>query len=80
MMGAYPVGSLVQLDRGELAVVLRPSESRVDRPLVQLLHEGRPAGVLDLAVETSRWISAGIDPSDANIDVEAVITPPQTAA
>mgnify|MGYP001765210720 CR=1 FL=1 len=43
MMGAYPVGSVVQLDSGELAVVLRPPEARVDRPVVQVVRDGQPA-------------------------------------
>jgi HD-GYP domain-containing protein (c-di-GMP phosphodiesterase class II) len=78
MMGAYPVGSLVQLDRGELAVVMRPSETRVDRPMVQVLTDGRPTDIIDLMVDTTRWISVGIDPADVNVDVEAVLTPAES--
>ncbi len=79
MMGAYPVGSLVQLDSGELAVVMRPSESRVDRPVVQVVRDGRLADVIDLSVEAAKWISAGLDPADAGVDVEALITPQPAA-
>src|SRR5207245_2321994 len=35
LMGAYPVGSLVELEDKRLALVVRPSESRVERPVVQ---------------------------------------------
>ena len=79
MMGAYPVGSLVQLDGGELAVVMRPSESRVDRPIVQVVRDGRLADVIDLSAESAKWISAGLDPTDASVDIEALMAPQPAA-
>ncbi len=79
MMGAYPVGSLVQLDSGELAMVMRPSESRVDRPIVQVVRDGRLADVIDLSAESTKWIRAGLDAADAGVDVEALMTPQPAA-
>ncbi len=76
MMNVYPVGSVVQLDSGEIAVVLRPSEAHVDRPVVQVVREGRPGEVIDLTADTSKRIATGVDPGDANVDVDAVMTPP----
>ncbi len=73
MMGAYPVGSLVQLDGGELAIVVRPSESRVDRPVVHLVRDGRLAEVIDLAADTGKWIATSLDPNDVDLDVDALL-------
>lgn len=76
MMGAYPVGSLVQLDGGELAIVVRPSEARVDRPVVHVVRDGRLAEAIDLATNTSKWITASLDPNDVDLDVDALMAQP----
>jgi HD-GYP domain-containing protein (c-di-GMP phosphodiesterase class II) len=73
MMGVYPVGSLVQLNTGELAVVVRPAEAQVDRPVVQIVRDGRAADLVDLAAAADRWITGGVDPADVDIDVAALL-------
>lgn len=75
MMGLYPVGSLVQLGNGHLAIVLRPNEWQPDRPLVHVVRDGRLAEVIDLAADTSHWIARGVDPTEVNIDIEALLHP-----
>lgn len=72
MMGIYPVGSLVELSNGALGLVLRPSEESVDRPRVQLVRDGTLGDVIDLAADTSVWISGGVDPDDATVDLPAL--------
>jgi HD-GYP domain-containing protein (c-di-GMP phosphodiesterase class II) len=76
MMGLYPVGSLVELGKGELAVVIRPSDQHVDRPVVQIVKDGRLAELVDLATDTEQWITTVVDPADANIDVSALLSQP----
>lgn len=76
MMGLYPVGSLVELGGGELAVVIRPSDQHVDRPVLQVIKDDRLARVVDLAADTSEWISSVVDPADLNIDVNALLSQP----
>ena len=76
MMGLYPVGSLVELGSNELAVVIRPSDQHVDRPVVQVVKDDRLAHVIDLAADTSQWITTVVDPADANIDVSALLSQP----
>lgn len=39
MLGAYPVGTLLQLDTGEMGLVMGPSRER-SRPIVQILDAG----------------------------------------
>lgn len=73
MMGIYPVGSLVEMGSGGLAVVLRPGEHNVDRPMVQLVANGQLGQVIDLAADTSQWIASGVDPADVNVDVAALM-------
>lgn len=51
-MGVYPVGTVVELDTGERAVVLRQNDKTrlMHRPVVALLHEDGPVDVpVDLA-------------------------------
>lgn len=45
-MGVYPVGTVVELDTGERAVVVRQNEQEhlLHRPVVMLLHEQGPGG------------------------------------
>ena len=74
LMGLYPVGSLVELGSGDLAVVIRPSDQHVDRPVVQVVKDDRLADVIDLAADTSQWITTVVDPADANIDVSALLS------
>lgn len=76
MMNVYPVGSVVQLDSGELAVVRRPSESHVDRPVVQVLREGRLAEIVDLSTDPAKRIAVGHDPEDVNVDVDVLMAQP----
>lgn len=73
MMGVYPVGSLVQLNNGDLAVVMRPNERSVAQPVVQTVRNGALADVVDLATERSRWITSGVDPDDVNIRVDDLL-------
>lgn len=73
MMGIYPVGSLVQLNNGDLAVVMRPNERRVGRPVVRMVRNGALAEGIDLATDGSRWITSGVDPDDVNIRVDELL-------
>jgi HD-GYP domain-containing protein (c-di-GMP phosphodiesterase class II) len=52
VMGIYPIGTVVQLDSGENAVVIRQNEQTrlMHRPVVALIHEDGPHGEpVDLA-------------------------------
>lgn len=80
LMGLYPVGSVVELSSGALGVVLRPSEQFVDRPMVRAVRNGRLEEAIDLAADTSQWITGGIDPEDANVDIAALLAEQQPAA
>lgn len=73
LMGSYPAGSLVQLNTGDLAIVLRPSETRVDRPVVQIVRNTALAGVIDLTADESYWITSGVDPDDVDVRVEELL-------
>jgi HD-GYP domain-containing protein (c-di-GMP phosphodiesterase class II) len=54
MLGKYPVGTLVELDNGEIGLVQKPSEDLLTRPVVQLLIPEEKTGyrkgaVIDLS-------------------------------
>ena len=50
MMGLYPLGTVVELTSGELAVVVRPPapDGSLDRPQVRVIQGAEPGSVLDL--------------------------------
>jgi HD-GYP domain-containing protein (c-di-GMP phosphodiesterase class II) len=77
MLGAYPVGTLLELSSGEMGLVMGPSRNRL-RPVVQLLVQGadgmyEKGTVVDLSqkdVRTGaycREISATMHPADQGI-------------
>lgn len=74
MLGAYPPRSVVRLDDGRLAVVMRPGEDDPVRPLVRVI--AAPDGELvepyevDLSVAEAPAISEHLEPSTLNIDVD----------
>jgi hypothetical protein len=73
VLGFYPPGSVVALDDGSIAVVVRNNPKTLDRPVVRLVRE--PSGEqlveapeLDLETNPERSIRAGLDQSEAGID------------
>jgi putative nucleotidyltransferase with HDIG domain len=80
MVGIYPVGSLVRLSTGELALVLKANPTDSSRPMVRLLFDrtGRRLAEeqdVDLAEADSltgqfrRAIIMAVDPASKNFDV-----------
>ncbi len=76
-MGVYPVGTLVQLDGGALAVVRQPGQRDPTRPLISVIdpHTSPPAILFDLSLEEhqDRHIVRSVDASEAGVDVAAVV-------
>jgi HD-GYP domain-containing protein (c-di-GMP phosphodiesterase class II) len=74
MLGVYPPRSVVRLDDGRLAVVVRPGEANPGRPLVRVI--ATPEGELiepyefDLALEEAPAISQYLEPDTLNIEVD----------
>jgi HD-GYP domain-containing protein (c-di-GMP phosphodiesterase class II) len=75
-VGLYPAGTLVLLNSGATAVVIRPSPNpqMLERPLVRVVGRlGHPAPVrtLDLGTQTGRpfWIVKSLDPDAFNVNV-----------
>jgi putative nucleotidyltransferase with HDIG domain len=72
-VGRYPVGSVVELDSGELAVVLRPSERDPSRPVVKVVQDLAgdpvPARTVHLDESTQVRVVRSIDPTETSIDV-----------
>jgi putative nucleotidyltransferase with HDIG domain len=58
-MGIFPVGSLVMMESGRLAVVIEASEKDQTRPIVKVIYHSRlkqyiPAEIIDLSKPTSQ--------------------------
>lgn len=73
MMGIYPVGSVVQLNTGVLAMVLKASEYSVAEPLVRIIRDGQLGELINLAAEPSQWITKGMDPAEVDLDIQALL-------
>jgi putative nucleotidyltransferase with HDIG domain len=80
LVGIYPVGTLVRVSSGELAVVMRPNPTDSSRPVVRVLFDetGRrvdPALDVDTAERDAasgqfcRTIVMAVDPASKNFDV-----------
>ena len=80
MVGIYPVGSLVRLSTGELALVVKPNPADTSRPFVRILFErtGRRLAeerTVDLTErdpdtgQLRRTIIMAVDPASKNFDV-----------
>jgi HD-GYP domain-containing protein (c-di-GMP phosphodiesterase class II) len=83
-VGLFPVGSLVRLESGELAVVVEPpaSTAELERPRVRTLGQGRLGLVAGEertlaagpAADPRGRIRAGCHPQDHGVDVDALLT------
>lgn len=91
LLGIYPVGSLVRLSTGELALVTRPGATDISRPLVRVLFD-RSGRRLDEIVELDlmerdpatnlfrRSILMAVDPATKNIDTAKLLAGEAAAA
>lgn len=77
LMGLYPVGSLVELDSGELAVVVSPAEWDVTRPGVRVVTTRAGERVepyaVDLGMERDRKIVDVWDPAEFGLETSAYL-------
>ncbi len=77
VLGLYPSGSVVELDMGELAVVIRPSERDVCRPLVKVVTDAArdliEPWLLNLEEYRERRIARAVDPVEVGVNVAAYL-------
>ena len=77
MLGVYPPRSVVGLDDGRIAVVVRPGETDPLRPLVRVIAS--PGGelvephLLDLGGPDTPGIAGHLDPASLNVDVDSYL-------
>jgi len=74
VLGTYPIGSVVELSSGEIAVVQRPSDRDAERPVVKVVADRKgPAEprVVDLEEALDPRIVRGLAPEDVGIDARA---------
>ena len=77
VLGLHPVGSLVELDTGDLAVVVRPAEHDVSRPAVKVFRNKTGEAIAPYRVsldgEPERRIVRALDPFELGVDVTAYL-------
>ncbi len=84
MVGIYPVGSLVRLSSGELALVVKPNPTDASRPTLRLLFdrtgrrlaEEQEVDLIERDPETGqhrRTIVMAVDPASKNFDVASYL-------
>ena len=66
LIGIYPVGNLVRLDTGEVAVVLKVHAPEPSRPQVRVLYDATGAA-LERPYEVNLWDSAGLEGRPSSI-------------
>jgi putative nucleotidyltransferase with HDIG domain len=74
VLGTYPIGSVVELSSGEIAVVQRPSDGDAERPIVKVVSTAKgpvDPRVIDLEDTVDVHIARGLDPEEAGIDARA---------
>lgn len=75
-VGAYPVGSVVRLSSGEIAVVYRTAEGHPLQPPLKVVRDAQGAVIDPVPVDLSqdgRRIAYSIDPIKASIDLAAYL-------
>ncbi len=80
-LGLYPVGSLVQMNTGELAIVFEPNPDDSRKPTIALLTQpsGRARGapyIVNLARRSQsdgREITQVLDPEKLGVDIEQIM-------
>jgi HD-GYP domain-containing protein (c-di-GMP phosphodiesterase class II) len=82
MLGIFPVGSLVELDTGQVGMVIRNHERLLARPVVRIVFDetGTPTepAEVDLSERTSRGAYArsvrrSMDPNELGVDMLALV-------
>ncbi len=73
-LGIYPVGSLVELNSGKLAVVIDQNSDDLLAPIVQIIYSIKQKSYLrpqrlDLSRHTTEKIKNWVDPDKFNIDI-----------
>jgi putative nucleotidyltransferase with HDIG domain len=74
-MGIYPVGSLVMMESGRLAVVIEASEKDQTRPIIKVIYHSRlkqyiPTEIVDLSKPSSQdSIKSSVDPDKWRIRI-----------
>ncbi len=80
-LGLYPVGSVVELDTGDLAVVAGAAERDVTRPLVKVVRTRSGDAIvpytLRLEEERGRCITRALDPVDAGVNTTLFLDGPE---
>lgn len=77
-LGIYPIGTFVQLNTGEMAVVRMPNHTDPLKPKVLMLYDStrrrlpRPVDI-DLKTDGERWITASKDPGPLAGFIEKLI-------
>lgn len=75
-LGAYPVGSVVRLSSGEIAVVYGTAEGRPLQPPLKMVRDAQGAVIDPIPVDLSQdghRIAYSIDPIKASIDLAAYL-------
>jgi putative nucleotidyltransferase with HDIG domain len=77
VVGRYPVGSVVELADGSLAVVVRPGVTDVDRPVVKIVADATRSPVVPRMLSLEEHPDVGIkgaaDPAGAPVEVFAYL-------
>lgn len=69
-LGVYPIGSVVRLNTGQLAVVINENKTDLLRPKVKIVDDNDSGRIIDLTEDVSLDITEVLNPESANIDLK----------
>lgn len=77
-LGIYPIGTLVELNTGEIAMVKATNHSNPLQPRLLMLFDEdkmriRAPYELDLKTEVARWVVHSLDPKKLGVDIDPII-------
>jgi len=74
-LGIYPVGTLVEMKSGKVAVVLEQSESEITRPVVKFFYNRKtgyiPLEIVDLSIVKGDEIGKAVSPTEYGVDMSS---------
>lgn len=74
-LGIFPVGTLVEMESGRVAVILEQSESEITHPIVKFFYNRKtgyiPVEVVDLSINKDDKIRKAVSPMEYGVDMSS---------
>jgi putative nucleotidyltransferase with HDIG domain len=72
-MGVWPVGTIVKLSDGQVAIVRQFNESNIFNPKIEIIDPVRKPGMIDLSVDESIKVTRSLNPMNEGKEFVAMV-------